>query len=189
MNIPSIRRAMPFPSARHTVSRIVAWKSKGTAPTLTVAILILSMFVLSGCATQAQRTVPPLTVSSIIQQSHDGVPAGTIIQEIAESGTVYRLKASELADLRDEGVPNTVIDYMQQTYLDAIRRDQSLADQDLWVYGPDGYWYGGYPFGWPYYYVPYTPVHEHHEHESKHHASAATSSHDQSPGDNKSAQP
>ena len=80
-----------------------------------------------------------------------------------------------------------MINYMQQTYLDAIRRNQRLADQNLWVYGPDGYWYGGYPFGWPYYYVPYTPVHtHHHERKSEHRASADTQS-NQLPENTKSA--
>jgi hypothetical protein len=65
-----------------------------------------------------------------------------------ESGTVYRLKASELAKLKEEGFPDAVIDYMQQTYLDAVRRNQALEDWSHWTVGPDQYWYGGGPFGW-----------------------------------------
>lgn len=122
---------------------------------LVLGLLIIITFTLNGCASQPQRAVPPLMVSSIVRQSQEGVPADDIIRQIAESGTVYRLSASELANLRDQGVSDAVINYMQQTYLDAIRRDQSVADRNLWVYGPDGYYYGGYPFGWPYYYVPY----------------------------------
>ena len=150
-------------------------------------VLFIASLVVTGCAVQARRSAPPLTVSSIVQQSHQGVPASAIIRQITESGTVYRLSASELANLRDDGVADSVINYMQQTYLDAIRRNQRLADQNLWVYGPDGYWYGGYPFGWPYYYVPYTPVHtHHHERKSEHRASADTQS-NQLPENTKSA--
>jgi hypothetical protein len=133
---------------------------KGKRAVVVFGLLVVASLALTGCASQAQRAVPPFMVSSIVRQSQDGVPSSVIIRQIAESGTVYRLSASELANLRDEGVADAVINYMQQTYLDAIRHDQSVADRSLWVYGPDGYYYGGYPFGWPYYYVPYAPQHE-----------------------------
>ena len=135
-------------------------KGKGKGAVVVFGLLVVASLALTGCASQAQRAVPPFMVSSIVRQSQDGVPSSVIIRQIAESGTVYRLSASELANLRDEGVADAVINYMQQTYLDAIRHDQSVADRSLWVYGPDGYYYGGYPFGWPYYYVPYAPQHE-----------------------------
>ena len=38
---------------------------------------------------------------------------------------------------------------MQQTYRDAVRQDQSLADWDDWTVGAGGYWYGGPYYGWP----------------------------------------
>jgi len=52
---------------------------------------------------------------------------------------------------------------MQQTYLEAVRRNQQLNDQRYWTPYGDGYLYGGYPFGWnsgwypnePY--IPYPP--------------------------------
>ena len=45
-------------------------------------------------------------------------------------------------------MPRPVIDYMQGTYLDAVRRDQQYEDWNTWVMGPDGYWYGGCGHGW-----------------------------------------
>jgi hypothetical protein len=80
--------------------------------------------------------------------SEVGVPSDQIIQQMRASGTTYRLKASQLADLEEEGVPGPVIDYMQSTYLDAVRRDQRYEDWNTWVMGPDGYWYGGCRYGW-----------------------------------------
>ena len=65
------------------------------------------------------------------------------------SGTVYRLKASQLAQLKEEGVPDSVIDYMQETYLDAVRNDQALEDWNRWTMEDDGFWYAGSPYGWP----------------------------------------
>lgn len=88
-----------------------------------------------------------MTVSQIGEMSKSGIPAQDIIRKIHESDTVYRLRASELARLREQGVPDDVIDYMQETHLESTRREQYFRD---WNYGPNGYWYGGYPFGWPY---------------------------------------
>ena len=64
--------------------------------------------------------------------SKDKVPDEQIIKKIAESGTIYRLTASQLADLRQAGVSDQVINYMQMTYLDAVRREQAREDLRYW---------------------------------------------------------
>ena len=74
--------------------------------------------------------------------------ADEIVARMRRSGTVYRLTGSQLAYLHDERVPDTVIDYMQRTYLRAVRRNQFLADESRWSLEPDGYFYGGLPYGW-----------------------------------------
>ncbi len=84
-----------------------------------------------------------MTVTDIVRISQEKVPADEIVNKMRESGTVYRLKASELANLKEQGVQDAVINYMQQTYLDAMRRNQALTDWNSWTMGPDGYWYGG----------------------------------------------
>ena len=112
-------------------------------------VITAVIFVLSGCATLGIKTSPPVTVADIIKMSQDKVPADEIISKMRKSGTVYRLRASELAKLKEEGVPDAVIDYMQQTYLTAVRRNQALEDWSYWNSGSDGYWYGGGPYGWP----------------------------------------
>lgn len=43
-----------------------------------------------------------------------GEAAEAIIERMRESGAVYRLSASQLADLRAQGVPDKVIDYMRR---------------------------------------------------------------------------
>jgi hypothetical protein len=123
-----------------------------------MVLVFIGMLSVAGCSSEAVRPAPPLSISSIVQQSQAGVPAKSIIQQIADSGSVYRLSASQLANLRDKGVPDAVIDYMQRTYIHAVRRNQSLIDHNYWAYGPEGYWYDGYPYGWPYQYVPYDPT-------------------------------
>jgi hypothetical protein len=71
--------------------------------------------------------------------SKEGVPAETIIERMRDSDTVYRFTAAQLANLREQGVSDQVIDYMQQTYLDAVSQDQSLEDWDYWTVGADGF--------------------------------------------------
>ncbi len=112
-------------------------------------VIVTSLFFLAGCATLGIKKPSPVTVADIVKMSKDNVPADEIIRKMRESRTVYRLRASELARLKEEGVPDAVIDYMQQTYLNAVRRNQALEDWNYWNWGPDGYWYGGGPYGWP----------------------------------------
>lgn len=91
----------------------------------------------------------PVTIEEIIRMSNAKVPADAMLTKMRESGTVYPLRASQLAHLHDEGVPDAVVDYMQETYLEAVRRDQALEDWAHWTLAGDGYWYGGRPYGWP----------------------------------------
>lgn len=103
---------------------------------------------LSACSGINFNPPPPVTVSEIVAMSRAGEPDKAIIERIRDSGTVYRLSASQLADLRQRGVSNQVIDYMQQTYLRSVRDNQRLQDETNWTPFDDGYIYGGYPFGW-----------------------------------------
>lgn len=103
------------------------------------------------CALFGSGTREPVsvTIAEIIGMSNAKVPVDTMLAKMRESGTVYRLSASQLAHLHDEGVPDAVVDYMQETYLEAVRRDQAVADWVHWTFAVDGYWYGGRPYGWP----------------------------------------
>jgi len=124
---------------------------------LTAVALIISLAELLGCATEPAQQVVPVTVDSIIQQSQAAVPANAIIQKIADSGTVYRMTASQLADLRNQGVSNAVIDYMQNTYILAVKRNQQMTDRYLCSYDWNAYGYGPQSYGWPYAHVPSNP--------------------------------
>ena len=93
---------------------------------------------------------PSLPVSDIVQMSKDGASSKDIIKEIRRSHTVYWLKADQLAKLRDEGVQDSVINYMEKTHIDAVSRNQRLSDSYYWWPGSDGYLYESLGFGWPY---------------------------------------
>ncbi len=130
-----------------TVTPRAAAVPAGPYRLLRLPILVgITLLALAGCATGPRSQ--PVTVPQVIEMSEAGVPPDQIIRRMRDSGTTYRLKASQLADLEKEGVPGPVINYMQRTYLDAVRRDQQYRDWDLWVMDRDGYWYGGCPHGW-----------------------------------------
>ncbi len=117
------------------------------------AIILTGILVsfMQGCSSSyyVVHQYKPVTVSDIIQMSKDKVPPSTIIQKIKKSHTLYKLSASQLADLEKQGVSPEVINYMEQTHLNAVRHNQQLEDSYYWWPGWDGYYYGGPAFGWP----------------------------------------
>jgi len=67
-------------------------------------LLIVSAIAITGCSGYLTKPAPPVTVGEIVGMSKAGAPAANIIDRIRRSGTVYRLTASQLADLRTQGV-------------------------------------------------------------------------------------
>lgn len=114
------------------------------------SLLVVTTFAVVGCATFRNdlRSPDPVTVQQVIDMSKAGVPAEEIVDEIQRSGTVYRLNASELANLRQQGVSDEVINEMQGTYLRSVAEGQAAEDWGMYSLGLDGFWYGGAPYGW-----------------------------------------
>lgn len=98
----------------------------------------------AGCATTGPRN-PMVTVEDVVQLSHQGVPPKEIIDRMRQSGTIYRLSGSQLAELKDRGVAGPVLDYMQETYLQDVR-DDLVRRASYDGYGPSawGPYWGGY---------------------------------------------
>src|SRR5919106_854960 len=106
-----------------------------------VSIVLAGSALLSGCAALGfEQAKPPLTVSEVIQMSKENVPADTIVNRMRETKAVYRLSAAQLAQLHDRGVSDPVLNYMQETYLSAIRREQGRADWSTWEMSRDHFW-------------------------------------------------
>lgn len=118
------------------------------AAMLTMAMLLAALLLTSGCATTGFREPDAVTVPQVIELSREGVPASAIIERMKSSGTAYRLKASQLDELHQQGVADSVINYMQHTYLETVRSRQQRQDWRYWN-EQDGWWYGGGPWGWP----------------------------------------
>jgi len=115
--------------------------------------LLLFAATLAGCATMGKPLPPPPTTAEIVQLASEGTPAGEIIKRIDESRAVYRLPASELARLREQGVPDAVIDRMQRTHIDAVREEEWWRAREHYL------WFGwpSYRGVWPYPYGTWQP--------------------------------
>jgi len=116
-----------------------------------ISLIIISagVFILNGCAIYAPQYQASLPVDNIVNMSREGVPSKDIIRKIRSSRSVYELPASELAKLKNEGVQDSVLNFMQKTHLDAVRRAQRIEDS---YYGyPGMFWDPYFGFGYPYY--------------------------------------
>ena len=104
--------------------------------------------LLGGCATTAELQRRSITPDQVVEMSKAGESADAIIQKLKDSQTVYQLSAAGLVKLHEQGVPDAVLDYMQGTYVDAVRQEESRR---AYFYQPYPYFYGG-RFYSPYYY-------------------------------------
>jgi hypothetical protein len=114
--------------------------------TLRRALLAMALtFTLAGCATFSEPLPPPPSLAEIVESAKAGQSPQQIIERMQRSHAVYRLPASELAKLREQGVPDAVIDYMQRVHLDVVRFEESVRARSF--YGPGwGPW--GPAYGW-----------------------------------------
>jgi hypothetical protein len=107
-----------------------------------VLIACLALVVLSGCAGVLKRP-DPLTTEDIVRLVKAETPSPDIIQRLRETRTVLPLTGSQFAKLREQGVPDDVLDHLQQAYLGAVEFDARMRYQGL-------YWGGwGPPFPYP----------------------------------------
>jgi hypothetical protein len=106
--------------------------------TLVTLLFAGALLFAGGCATLNQPRPEPPTPEQIVQLSQEGKSADDIVKLMKDARAVYELSASQLADLRQRGVPDKVIDYMQATYLEQARREEALRQSHY--YGPWGYW-------------------------------------------------
>ena len=112
------------------------WRRQGSA-----SLFLAGSAPLGGCARVGfEQTKTPVTVSEVIRMSEEGVPAETIVKKMRDSKSVYRLIAAQLAYLHDQGVADRVINYMQQTYLEAVRGEQNVADWNTREMWGDHFW-------------------------------------------------
>jgi hypothetical protein len=112
-------------------------------------ILVSGGALLHSCAVYSPE-VKPVTLPDIVQMSKDKVSSKNIINEIKKSHTAYTLKASEYAKLQQQGVADSVVNYMLKTHIDLIQYNSQMWDSYYWSPWYRGYWHGGFGYGWPY---------------------------------------
>lgn len=110
---------------------------------LAAAVLVAA---LTGCAAFERRE--PMTLEQVVQLSKDGALADDIINRLRESRTVFALSGSGYARLREQGVDDAVLDFIQKSYVARVEMDTRLRYPG-W-YGPGYYPYPYRP--WPYWY-------------------------------------
>ena len=117
---------------------------------LLIAVLLAAM-LLGGCAAFPKRE--PMTLDQVVQLSKEGKSADDIINRLSESRTVFALSGSGYAKLREQGVDDAVLDYIQRTYVARVELDSRLRYQGWYspgfyppyyrpIMGPWPYWYG-----------------------------------------------
>jgi hypothetical protein len=116
----------------------------------TLFLLMSTVLFLHGCAVYSPAATTMVTIPEIITMSKEKVPSKDIIHDIKKTHTVYRLDASQYAKLQANGVSDSVVNYMQQTHLDAIRWNQQMNDAYYNQPYYNGFYYGGFGYGWPY---------------------------------------
>ena len=99
---------------------------------LLASIFTATSLLLSGCATMTEPERPPLTLAQIVDMAKQGKDAPAIIGEIKQAHAVYDVTASQYAKLSRDGVPDAVLDFMQQGQIRmAERAGRREARNDL----------------------------------------------------------
>jgi hypothetical protein len=94
------------------------------------AAVVVAAALLSGCATLAGRQ--PLPIADVVDMSKSGAPPAQVIQRVRQSATTYALRGSDYAKLKAAGVPDPVLDYLQQSFvghLDLLTRYWVLGER------------------------------------------------------------
>jgi hypothetical protein len=90
-------------------------------------LVLLALLASTGCATTQYPSVPAYnrySAEDIIAMARAGETSKQIIAKLQAARGFYPLKARDLVRLHEQGVPLDVLDYLQETYLRGIRREE-----------------------------------------------------------------
>lgn len=120
---------------------------------LAPVLAVLAVCLLSACAALQPRPPAP-SPAQVVEWSRQKLAPETIIARMREVDAVYRLTASELVRLHEQGVADPVLDYMQGSMLRDVQRQASERYHYSYSPWPRGYipgtpgaGYGPYPWG------------------------------------------
>ena len=107
---------------------------------LLLSPILVLLVVLNGCAT-FDSPRKPMPITEVVKLSKSGAESPLVIQRIRDSRTTYALRGSDFSKLKANGVPDAVLDYLQQSFVD----DLDLSTR-YWVTGAG---VGGCSFCYP----------------------------------------
>lgn len=93
------------------------WYRSRTTRTIGLSILITVM--LAGCVLVEQRPVRP--ISDVVESAQSGASSDQLITEIRTARTTYALRGSDFAALAERGVPDPVLDELQQRFFAEVQ--------------------------------------------------------------------
>jgi hypothetical protein len=132
---------MPSCAVNRTTDRGVAMSEFFTTRQVRSGLAAIAIGVaLGGCATAPSDWAPKMYSASEIVDISKGASPASVIQKLRDGRAAYAFTASEFVDLSKQGVANEVLDYLQQTQLAQLRREEQFYAQS-WV--NHGYWMGG----------------------------------------------
>jgi hypothetical protein len=86
---------------------------------LRLSSILVFLFVLSSCAT-FDSPRKPMPITELVALSNSGAESSLVIQRIRDSRTTYALRGSDFSKLKANGVPDPVLDYLQQSFVDNL---------------------------------------------------------------------
>jgi hypothetical protein len=84
--------------------------------------IVLAFVAALGLSACARWYTPrnPMPIAEMVTLSKSQTSSAQVIQRIRDSGTTYALRGSDFAKLKGLGVPDPVLDYLQQSFVDNI---------------------------------------------------------------------
>jgi uncharacterized protein (DUF433 family) len=97
-----------------------------------VALSLLTAVVLAGCALFQERPVRP--VSDVVESAQIGASPNQMVSDMRTARTTYAMRGSDFARLAELGVPEAVLDEMQQSFF----ADVEFQTRRWYANGPTG---------------------------------------------------
>jgi hypothetical protein len=84
-----------------------------------VAVALLALPAL-GTIAAASHARDPMPIGELVTLSSSGASPEQVIQRIRASATTYALRGSDFGKLKSAGVPDPVLDYLQQSFVEHL---------------------------------------------------------------------
>lgn len=89
--------------------------------------MMFALALLGACSTTEFKTTPAYnkyTPEDVLAMAKNGEPPNQIIAKLGRANSFYPLKPHDLIRLHEMGMPTEVLDYMQESYVWKVRRQE-----------------------------------------------------------------